>query len=198
MTLLCQESVQNRRRYSTRTALAATGNSGFIILPPTKTNMMKRILTLLLLLVSFSAFSQRTEVRVGGVAALYKTAVGDGFGGELYVGQRWGAFSGGLNMQVLRTSHNGAYAPITASLGLSAGPMTFHVDPGFLVHNQSVGGHQEKGRYYFGSGIRFTGEDGLYLNLQYGKHYTRIDDGSKTTGVGALAISVGFQFGAKD
>jgi hypothetical protein len=160
---------------------------------------MKKIFTLFLFILSLSASAQRTELRVGAVTALFgNSSIGDGFGGELYVGQRWGIVSGGLNMQAVHTSHNGGYAPITASLGISAGPVTFHVDPGFLIHNRSVDGNQEKGRYYFGTGIRMTGDDGLYFNLQYGKHYTKIDNGSKTTGAGALTISVGYQFGARD
>jgi hypothetical protein len=159
---------------------------------------MKQVLFVIALFTALTAGAQKTEVRMGGVASFFKTSVGDGFGGELYVGQRWGVFSGGLNIQAIHTSRNGVYAPIAASLGLSAGPVTFHVDPGFLIHNQSVGKYQEKGRYYFGSGIRFTGEDHVYVNLQYSKHYTRIDDGSKTNGVGSLSISVGYQFGSKD
>jgi opacity protein-like surface antigen len=159
---------------------------------------MKKIVTLLALFITMAAGAQKTEVRIGAVSSLFKSSVGDAFGGELYVGQRWGAFSGGLNMQVTHSSRNGIYAPITASIGLSAGPVTFHVDPGFLIHNQSAGLHEERGRYYFGSGIRFTGEDNLYVNLQYGKNYTHIDDGSKTTGVGSLTISVGYQFGGRD
>ncbi|RYZ24279.1 MAG: hypothetical protein EOO16_01715 [Chitinophagaceae bacterium] len=160
---------------------------------------MKQTITVFLLLFGLAASAQRTELRAGAVASFFgKSGVGDGFGGELYVGERWGVFSAGLNLQAVHTSHGGVYAPITASIGLTTGPITFHVDPGFLIHNQSVGKYEEKGRAYFGSGIRITGEDGLYVNLQYGKHYTRIDDGSKTSGTSAVALSIGYQFGGKN
>jgi hypothetical protein len=159
---------------------------------------MKRTLTLILSVLTLSAFAQRTEVRVGGAASFFeKSSIGTGFGAEVGVGKRWGAFSAGLGAQLVNTTHNGVYAPITVSVGASLGPVTFHLDPGILLHDIEVAKSTwERGRYYSGGGIRMTGEDGLYINLQYGKYFTKVA-GSSTTSTGAVGFSIGYQFGGK-
>jgi hypothetical protein len=159
---------------------------------------MKYTLALILSVFSLTAFSQGTSVRVGAVASFFeKSSIGTGFGAEVGLGRRWGAFSGGLNAQIVNTTHNGVYAPITASLGVALGPVTFHADPGILLHDIEVAKSTwERGQYYMGGGIRFNGEDGFYLNLQYGKYHTKVV-GIPSTSTGAVGFSIGYQFGSK-
>jgi hypothetical protein len=159
---------------------------------------MKHTLTLILSIFTLSAFSQRPDVRLGAAASFFnKSSIGTGYGAEVAVGKRWGAFSGSLGAQLVNTTHNGVYAPITVSLGASLGPVTFHVDPGILLHDIQVRDKTwERGRNYYGGGVRMTGEDGIYINLQYGEYHTRVD-GASTTSTSAVGFSIGYQFGAK-